>query len=166
MNAGRSPSPTITSKSEASPQTLKCGYSDTFSPPKQDLCTRKPIKGQDDNLALRAFTENLALLYGAVTPHIDWVIKKCITKHVLRQESCDQLAGLLSSPVLEPSQKAIILLVLTQLAITADYHCLRCFIRVLKKYPPLKSTSDMLKKSYSKLTVIFLSTELLFNFNG
>ena len=102
-----------------------------------------------DNLALKVFIANFDVLHRAVTPHIDWLIKKFQAKLVIPKESYDQLE-LLHSPLLGPSQKAVVLLVVTQLSITADYRCLRQFIRALKRFTSLKSTSDILRKSYSK----------------
>ena len=91
-----------------------------------------------DNLALEVFITNFDAVRKAVTPHVDWLIKKLPAKLAIPKESYDQLRPL-HSPLLGPSQKAVVLLVLTQLSVAADYHCLRHFVRVLKRCPSLEA---------------------------
>ena len=152
--AGKPPSPEVR-KRQLSPTASACGLFPNN--PAQELDSHGGIYSSSfganttavsNNLALKAFTMNFDAIHSAVTPHVDWLTKKLSANLVIPKESCDSLR-LLHTPMLQPSQKAAVLLSLTQLSITADYRCLRRFVRVLKRHSPLRLISDTLRKSYS-----------------
>ena len=159
MYIGKPPSP-VTKKKSLTPSASNSAHGlpeASSSPEARDgtLSSTVTDATSKNNLALEAFRTNIATIYKAMIPNVDWLIKKVSTTLILPRESKIENGNkLLQSSLLAPSDKAIILLVLAELSITADYRWLRRFVRVLKRHPSLAAIGVSLKKTYGKYTVV------------
>jgi len=100
------------------------------------------------NLAQEAFKRHISDLQRAVNPdNVTWLSKKLSAKRIISKETCTTiLLGL----DLQPHESTFRLLSAVQSSIGADYHCLRRFVRVLKREPMLRDTAERLQRTYCK----------------
>lgn len=100
------------------------------------------------NLAQEAFKRHISDLQRAVNPdNVTWLSKKLSAKRIISKETCTTiLLGL----DLQPHESTFRLLSAVQSSIGTDYHCLRRFVRVLKREPLLRDTAERLQRTYCK----------------
>lgn len=100
------------------------------------------------NLAQEAFKRHIGDLQRAVNPDtVTWLSKKLSAKRIISKETCTTI---LLGHDLQPHESTFRLLSAVQSSIGADYHCLRRFVRVLKREPLLRDTAERLQGTYCK----------------
>lgn len=140
-------------KSEIQPQSLSFSSARLTTSTLQEITTHvdlsKAHEPTKEILILKVFVTNFKDLLAAVAPHMDVLSKNLLGSLLISKESHDHLIVLKRFNI-GPRERAVVVLGLLQLSITADYHCFRQLMQVLKGFPPLVHTADILKNSYSK----------------
>ena len=139
---------------DAQSQTLNFSSAKLTTSSLQEISTHVDLSEAHDLseeiLTLKVFVMNFENLLEAVAPYIDIFAKNLLGGLLISKESYDRLKVLKRFNI-GPCERTVIVLVLLQLSITVDWHCLRRLMQVLKRFPPLLHIADILKNSsYSK----------------
>ena len=131
-------------------QTLNFSSAKLITSTLQEISTHVDLSEAHDLskeiLTLKVFVMNFEYLLEAVAPYVDILSKNLLGGLLISKGSYDRLK-ILKRFNIGPRERTVIVLVLLQLSITVDWHCLQRLMKILNRFPPLMHITDTLKNS-------------------